>query len=568
MFESHWEIHATLGVDYIMNLVSCLEQWQTKQPDTPLYTFRNGKGEETQRYSYSEFFTASAILADAITDFGINNGDRVLLLHPPGLELVKALFACMRVGAIATVAPVTSLAGLRSERLQHRVVGIYADCQPKICLGVSNQLVDSLADINITVPFIATDAISSGSPSWRCHPHEIALLQYTSGSTSAPKGVVIKHSNIIANAQALIDHAPISATWLPQFHDMGLIGHYLFPLVMGGTAHGMAAMDFLRRPELWLRMISDYGATFAAAPAFGYEQILRVVTNEKKLSGVDLSSLRVLMCGAEPVPPDLYTRFINRFAPYGLRSSALVTAYGLAEATLAVTRGGSRVTELDSDALSKGQAQRPQSNRTSSLCSCGPVLPGLTVQILHPNSAQSCADGEVGEICISGDSVASGYWHEMPNAQHHTVIRTKDLGFMLQGELYICGRVDDVIVFQGENYHPQDIEQFVLEKMIPNANSCVVFRGHDECITLLIETRTPETLPDLQTVSDHIIRATGLRVDRIIVAPMRSVARTTSGKLARAETRLKLKNGLIIPVADFIASAVPNVKKPELSPMI
>jgi acyl-CoA synthetase (AMP-forming)/AMP-acid ligase II len=533
------------------NLISCLEEWQAMQPDTVLYTFRDGKGNVLQSYTYREFSEASAILADALADTGIGHGDRALILHPPGLELMKALFACMRIGVIATVAPVTSLSGLRSQRLQHRIVGIYEDCNPKICLGVSNQIIDSLAELNINAPFFSTDNVEPRSPTWRTQFHEIALLQYTSGSTSKPKGVVITHKNITANARALIDHPPISATWLPQFHDMGLIGHYLFPLVMGGSSHGISAMDFIRRPELWLRTISEHRATFTAAPTFGFEHLLRVDVPEEKLVGIDLSSLKVLMCGAEPVPANLYSRFLDRFARYGLKSSVLVTAYGLAEATLAVTHGGSRIIQLDADSLTNGFAKEPRSDRTISLCSCGTVLPNLTVNIIDPSSNKSLSEGEVGEICIRGESIADGYWHEIRDNQYRVQLKTRDIGFLLNDELYVCGRTDDLIIRQGQNYHPHDVENLVREKLMPTVNNCVLFEDNNERVTLLFEVRRDELPENLQALSDNIVRLTGLRVDRIIAAPPRSIAHTTSGKLARTETKLRLEKGAITPINDY-----------------
>jgi thioester reductase-like protein len=402
------------------------------------------------------------------------------------------------------------------------------------------------------IPFLATDRIPSYSTSsWHNDPHDIALLQYTSGSTSQPRGVAIRHINIIANARALIDHTPVGATWLPQFHDMGLIGHYLFPIVMGGCSHGMTAADFLRRPALWLRMISELHATFAAAPTFGFEHLLRTGSLSKdEIDGVDLSSLKVLMSGAEPVPPETCRRFIQRFCGKGLSPGAMIAAYGLAEATLAVTRGSARISKFDAHYLSKGVARPATSNRAVELCSCGSPLANLAVTIACPDRGTPCVDGQIGEICVSGESVTPGYWHELTQGASNSLLHTRDLGFMLDGELYVCGRADDVIIRHGQNYYPQDIEIAAGDELT-HRGACVVFPDRLGRVTLLLEASPAKKLPWPSTLAAKVVAETGLRIDRIVVAPPRSIARTTSGKLARSETRKRLEEGLIVPLVDY-----------------
>ena len=420
-----------------------------------------------------------------------------------------------------------------------------ADCEPTLALALRRQIATIVASLGLAIPVEATDDIRMREPSWRIDAHDIVLLQYTSGSTGRPRGVVIRHDNIIANARALIDHVPVGVTWLPQFHDMGLIGHYLFPIVMGGRSHGLAPVDFVRQPSLWLRLISQHRATFAAAPPFGFEHCLRCdAIADSDLQGIDLGSLKVLMGGAEPVPPDTCRRFFDRFRYYGLARSVLVAAYGLAEATLAVTRGSPRTSKFDADRLADGVAIPPTSDRVTELCSCGPPLANLKLQICSPETGALCGDGMVGEICVTGASVARGYWSDVAAGGERSNLRTRDLGFIHSGELYVCGRADDLIIRHGRNHHPQDIEAIV-DEGATRRRSSVVFQGKADQVILLLETQPGRPLPDPIVLAARIAIATCLSIDRVVIAPPRSIATTTSGKLARAETRRRLDAGLI-----------------------
>ena len=462
----------------------------------------------------------------------------------------------MRVGAIATIAPVSSTGSLAAPRLRSRIRAIVLDCDPAVALGLSCQQHAVPDAVGLSLVFVATDVVTTLPSFCRNTPHELALLQYTSGSTHEPRGVAIKHVNIIANAFALIDHVPIGATWLPQFHDMGLIGHYIFPIIMGGSSHGIAPSDFIRCPEVWLRMISEHRATFAAAPAFAFDSLLRRSDESGSITdGLDLSSLKVLMAGAEPISAELCRRFTERFSASGLRQGVFVVAYGLAEATLAVTRGSSHVGRFDAAELSRGLA-RPGSPATEvELCSCGPPLRNLHIDIVCPSTGELKAPGEVGEICISGASVAPFYWHERTVGRVRTHVKTRDLGFMFEGDVYICGRTDDVILQNGQNFYPQDIEQAV-SRLLGKRDASVVMLDANRNVTLLIEVRQGRELPDTFTLTDLLASWTGLRIERVVIAPQRSIAYTTSGKVARGETRRRLNEAAIRP---FLDQLVPSV---------
>lgn len=532
------------------DLPALLDHWSAVQPGRTLFTFEGTAGAEC--WSWRGFAGRSARLALGLRAAGLDRGDRAILVHPPGIELVAALFACMRIGALATVAPVTAGGSLAAPRLHQRIAAIAADCRPALALGLAGQAVGWNAAAGGALRLLATDLVQGAAPpAFRDSPQPLALLQYTSGSTRAPRGVALTHANIIANARALIDHAPVGATWLPQFHDMGLIGHYMFPIVLGGSCHGMAAADFLRRPEGWLRLISERHATYAAAPPFAYEQLLqRTESLPATAEGLDLSSLRVLMAGAEPVPPDLLRRFEESFARQGLRPGVLVSAYGLAEATLAVTAGSARSRRFDAAALRAGRAVAAGNGPATELASAGPPLPNLRLSIVDPATGREAGPGAVGEIRVEGASVSPFYWHERGAAGSRRILATRDLGFLCEGELHVCGRSDEVILQCGENFHPQDVEAAV-RPLLAARQGCAAFADAAGRATLLIEAVAEGSGPEAAALAARVAAATGLRLGRLVRAAPRSIARTTSGKLARAETRLRLEAGRLLVLADI-----------------
>ena len=511
-------------------LPDMLEARARADPQRVLFTFHDAAGEERDRLTYHGLCRRAAGVARALYDAGIRSGDRVLIAHPPGLDLIVALFGAMRIGALAAIAPVTASAGLGAASIRNRIGAIRADCAPRLAMGLTAQK-ESARDLGLS--FLATDQV----PSCEDAPHttgKIAFLQYTSGSTRQPRGVAVTHGNVIANARALIDHPPVGATWLPMFHDMGLIGHVLFPVVLGGACHGMRATDFLRRPESWLHLATAHRATYAATPPFGLDLLLRRLDAAPFCAeGVDLSALRVLMVGAEPVPSALVNRARERLASFGLRDGAMVVGYGLAEATLAVTRGGTTALILDPGALQQGKVSVTGDTTARAIMSCGSPLPGLDVTIRELRTGRPGLPGRVGEICVTGPSVTAHDW-QTRDAPARRVLRTGDLGFLHGGALYVCGRADEVIIRRGENHHPQDIEAAAGQA------GAAAFVDSEGLSTLLVEATTALAPDKLRA---RISAETGLELDRIVVAARGSVARTTSGKIARTLTRERLEMG-------------------------
>jgi thioester reductase-like protein len=390
----------------------------------------------------------------------------------------------------------------------------------------------------------------------------VLFLQYTSGSTSDPKGVIVSHANVIANRSAF-KGGEVAVSWLPQHHDMGLISAYLFVLVLGGTTQGMSPLDFLKRPSAWLRLISQVRATHTPAPNFALEYCLRedkLPTSE--LAGIDLSSLESVIVGAEALRAKTFTRFRQRFAPYGLRPNALTGAYGLAENTLIVSLRGRQSLALNKRALQNNlvrvEKALPENSNQAPVVSCGKPLDGHVVRIVDPPTRQALGESRIGEIWVDGASKGGGYW-QRPEAtaetfgariagdEDHTYLRTGDLGFVYEGELFVCGRTKDLIIVRGVNCYPSDIEAIVERSAEQIRNGCVaafsVEREQQEALVVVAEVRDERALPDAKDLARAIRRHAHVDPHTIVFVPARSIPKTTSGKIRRAHTRQLWLNG-------------------------
>ena len=400
------------------SIFDLLEHWAGVQPQKLLFEFRNRRGEAAERHTYRSFHERTQSLAAHLKGTpGLAPGDRVLLAYPPGLQSITTLLACARAGLIGV--PV-ALPKTADDYAGQRLCAIADDCSAAALLSDSAHL-QRLRPLTASyaaaarLRLFSTDELTSAPARPVCSQgNDVLFLQYTSGSTGRPRGVMVSHSNVIANATSTLDHTPIGVSWLPQHHDMGLIGYYLFPIVSGGTSYGFAPADFLRRPASWIRMLSDVGATYTSAPNFGYEYCLQEgKIDEDELSGVDLSCLRVLMNAAEPARPQTVLRFYQRFARYGLHRAACTVAYGLAENTLTVAHGGRNVLRVDRRALTTRRIQVAEGDdfETIEYASCGAPARGVTVCVRDPDSDRQLEELAVGEICVAGASVTRGYWN-------------------------------------------------------------------------------------------------------------------------------------------------------------
>jgi thioester reductase-like protein len=543
-------------------ILDYLGHWAAVQPEKCFGMFLDGRGKPRETYTYESFEARTRFLGEYLQDeTALRRGDRVALVYSPGLEMVAAFVACARIGAIPVpVPPVSSVAKGGAERLRSVVLDSGA------ALALTNSSPDSddpLAPLG--VKWLGTDRLQGAARgSIIDDPGETLFLQYTSGSTGTPKGVVVSHQNVIHNCRSTIDHQAIGVSWLPQFHDLGLIGYYLFQVVTGGTTYGISPADFLRRPALWLETISRYKATYTSSPNFGFEYCLsRERIPDELLEGLDLSSVQVFMNAAEPVRPSTYRGFLDRFAKYGLNPAAHVAAYGLAENTLAVASSGRRSVAISRKALQERAvvmaAEDSPAEEQLELVSCGAPLDGMRVRIVDPDTRIVVGDGEVGEIWVAGQSTCQGYWNQPELSEQVfgnsiagdsgdacSYLRTGDLGFLSDGELFVCGRLKDIIILRGQNYYPEDLEAAV-EKSSDKiqVGRVAAFRGPDweERLVVVAGLRNQGDLPHPDEVS-RSLRAHGYAGPHTIVFVRRqAIMRTTSGKVARSLTRDKWLDG-------------------------
>src|SRR5271154_2719123 len=481
------------------SILDKLESLGDQHPHKVLYSYIDLNGEPIGGYSYESFLHRTRVIASHLRNgVGFAAGDRLLLAYPPGLEMICAFFGCVRAGLIPV--PVYPPSSHGFQGALYKMVHIAKDCQASGILtsqdyhgslktnlarsgvaasGVDVGYISGLPWI-VTEEFIDTISNETFNGASKNGAAKLLFLQYTSGSTRAPKGVMVTHENILRNCPLVIDHDnPVVVSWLPQYHDMGLIGCYLYPALRGGTTYGFASMDFIQRPILWFDTITTYRATATAAPNFAYDYCLRAGRLSKEtLEACDLSSLQVLMVAAEPVKPNTYTRFLEAFQPYGLKSENFYAAFGLAENTLAVSLGGRNIVSVNKRALALGTARMTtevsEIDGATQIVSCGTPLPGLDVKIVDPEGHFALKAERTGEIWVAGSGKCRGYWNnpELTLKQFRArlvddtpydegYLRTGDIGFIHDGELYVCGRIKDMIILRGQNYYPQDIENVV-----------------------------------------------------------------------------------------------------------
>jgi len=477
--------------DQASSLVEVVRARAAHQADQRAYTFlRDGESQE-EHLTYGELDELARKIGAALQARGVA-GQRVLLVYPSGLELVAAFFGCLYAGAVAIPAFPPPLAKTRLKHKFARLVGIVEDARPPVVL-TSSTLVNKLGaafsefPALCNLPLLTIDEFAPElAQDWRdpgVDQSSLAFLQYTSGSTGEPKGVMVSHGNLLHNSEGLgrsYGHTDSSVivSWLPLFHDMGLIGQIVQAAYAGILCVFMSPVHFHQRPVRWLRAISRYRATTSGGPNFAYELCARRVPAEE-LEGLDLSRWKVAFNGAEPVRAETLERFAEVFRPYGFRREAFVPGYGLAEATLMVSSvshaDSPRLQAVAGAPLRQGQAVPvgEQDSAARTFVSCGAPHFDLEVVLVEPADRKRCAEGGVGEIWVAGPSVAQGYWNR-PEQTDETFgarlrdgagpfLRTGDLGFWSDGELCIAGRSKDLLIIRGQNHYPQDIESTVGE---------------------------------------------------------------------------------------------------------
>ncbi|MFF3336674.1 fatty acyl-AMP ligase [Streptomyces sp. NPDC002888] len=488
-----------------------------------------------------------------------------LLLYAPGLDYLAGLFGCFYAGVPAV--PAFPPDPFRLARTLPRLAAIIEDAGADTVLTTSDiaPLITDWLETAVegrAPRLLPTDAQGDSAAVTAPTPGRLALLQYTSGSTSLPRGVMLGHDRLLGNCREIargfgIRPDSAGALWLPPYHDMGLIGGILTPLFMGVPMTLMSPVTFLRRPAAWLRMVSRYRATVTGAPNFAYDLCLRRMT-DADAEGLDLSRVELTFTGAEPVRADTMARFVERFGPHGFHAESFYPCYGLAEATLFVTGGtpgdGWREARIGRDALEARGEARPADPGTDArtLVSCGPPGPDTRLLIVDPVSREPRAEGTTGEIWVAGPGVADGYWRR-PEESAETFgattaggegpyLRTGDLGFLLDGELFVTGRLKDLIVVNGRNHHPVDIER-ACEAAVPGIrrNCGAAFAvegaaGEPERLVVVYEA-DPADEERYAAVLDGVRRAVSTEVGvapyAVVLVRPRTTPKTSSGKVQR-----------------------------------
>ena len=529
--------------------------------------------------SYAHLDRQARADAAALAALGHAPGEVAVLAFEPGLDFIRALYATFYAGLVA--APVPVGATRQPEVALRRLEAIVVDSGSRLVLTDGMALPslglgpgDTLAGADL-VPIASIEGVVDD---WAAPPitaDSLAILQYTSGSTGLPKGVMVSHGNLVANEAAIAAAVGITAAsrttgWLPHYHDMGLIGQLLQPVSVAADSVLTSPSQFLRRPLLWLKLITQHRSTHTVGPDFAYALCTRLVTDEQ-LGGLDLSSLEGVITGAEPVRADTLAAFATRFGPAGFRARAFIPAYGMAETTLLVTasvrEGAVSTVDADSEGIERGELVRASIGRRAvELVSCGPPAGGHEVVIVDPLSGERAAAGSIGEILVRGPSVAQGYW-KRPDATAETFaatipgdaddrryLRTGDLGILVDGELVITGRLKDLIIIRGRNLYPQDLEG-TAAGLLPSGCLSAAFEGtiSQPLVGLVAEVDTARVAPDdLGDLAERVRRSVAeeFQLPELGVALIRkgTLPRTTSGKVQRSLTRSLLADDRLATV--------------------
>jgi acyl-CoA synthetase (AMP-forming)/AMP-acid ligase II len=589
--------------DKVSNLVELLRWRALQQPERRLYTYLNDGDTEGANLTLAALDLHARAVGALLQSYRASGG-RALLLYPAGLEFIPAFFGCLYAGVVAVPLPPPNMAQPR--RTLPRLRTIANDARPILVLTTSSILskIEGLltqAPELQTIHWLATDkVVSSAAHDWRnpkANSNTLALLQYTSGSTAVPRGVMVSHGNLLENSAHIsqafeVASDAVSVTWLPIFHDMGLTNGIIQPVYGGRRCVLMSPQSFLQRPVRWLQAVSHYKATVSGGPNFAYEMCARKITPEQR-SALDLSNWKVAYNGAEPVRADTLKRFAATFASCGFHPKFFYPCYGLAEATLIVSGGlvkdepilcTTQVSALEHNDLVETSDQELN---VRTLVGCGHAMPDTKIVIVHPESLTTCAHDNVGEIWVSAPSVTQGYW-DLPEETERTFhayladtgegpfLRTGDLGFLRGGELFVTGRLKDLIIIGGRNLYPHDIELTVEQSHAAVRPGCSVAFSVDVAdeerliIAGEVERRCqPERhhlngesrdhshgshsngrpSADLDAVVRAIRRAVAeehdVRVHAVVLLKAGSIPKTPSGKVQRHVCEARFRDGTL-----------------------
>ncbi len=569
------QFQETLSIPLMMkNLVKILQRRVAEKGEKTAFRFYEENRADHISLSWRELEAQTLSIA-ALLNSQKAGGERVLLFCPTEAEFIAAFMACLFSGAIAV-----PLFPPRSNRNLRRIEAVIKDSEAKFALTTS-PILDKIrrfenAEIFNAIEFLDINSAENfDTKDFRekiIEPAQTAFLQYTSGSTSQPKGVIVTHENLIHNLEAIKrafkqNEDSVIVSWLPLFHDMGLIGNVLQTIYTGSECVLMPPATFLQKPVLWLRAISDFHATTSGAPTFGYELCNRIKDSDE-IENLDLSRWQTAFCGAETVRVEILCEFARKFAAHGFSEKAFALCYGLAEATLLVSAQNKLQSAIvDKQSLNENRLQIVESKELSgglTLADCGKTVSDLKVEIVNPATLVVCKDDEIGEIWISGKSIAGGYWKneaatretfqaKINNANGENFLRTGDLGFKRNESLFVTGRLKDLIIVRGRNYYPTD-----LEFSAANANSAItvsataavsIFENSTENVWIIAEA---DRKNHFAAIADQIIKSIAgehdLRLSGIVFVRRGAIPKTSSGKIQRGVCRELLQEGKLNPL--------------------
>jgi acyl-CoA synthetase (AMP-forming)/AMP-acid ligase II len=553
------------------SLVDLLNRRASEQPDDRAYIFLSENGDEEAALTFAELLHRAGIIAGRLAQ-SCEHGDRALLLFGPGLDFIVAYFGCL----IAGVIPVPMMLPRRNSSLDSSS-SILADCSPR-CAMTNRRLSDARPDLVerfrksglqwLIVEQQGKPSIEPVRPFPSPARDDIAFLQYTSGSTSDPKGVMVTHGNLIENLEMIRltlgnTRQSTYVSWVPLYHDMGLILNVLQSLYLGALCVLLAPATFIQRPLNWLRAIHDYRAEVAGGPNFAFDLCVRRFRVDQ-LNGVDLSCWKLAFNGAEPVRAETIERFTHAFRPYGFDVRAVNPLYGMAEATLLISgapRGsGPVIRTVGLEALRRNQIGIPRSNEDAHpVVGCGRSLIGQNLAIVDPQTCTRLGADCIGEVWVQGPHICKGYWRN-PEATKSTFqasiagendqvwLRTGDLGFTdAAGELFITGRIKDVIIVRGMNHYPQDIESTVYDSHPALRRHCgaafsVLTESNEEKVVLVQEVERTQRhrleIDDIVgSIREAVVNEHEIALDTIVLIRPGTIPKTTSGKVKRSLAR-------------------------------
>ena len=558
-----------------VTMIDILSSDTQRKPNSQVFTFVSNDGNTDDEVSYSELeklITKVSAAIDAVKTDQQQDQDKVVILLPPGKSFVACFYACLASGVIA-VPSFPPQNELHIERLKLTL----DDLQSPIVIGddksisyVRNDLPEYYNYRCLLIDDCYTEKSQSLS-SFKTSPKDIAMLQYSSGSTGKPKGVMITNGNLVANSKLINEcfghkeGKSRAAIWLPPYHDMGMVGGVLQGVYSSYPTMLIPTNVFLSKQLKWLECVSRFGATSSGGPNFAYQFCVKNI-KEEQLKHIDLSSWEIAFCGAEPIRYETMNAFSNKFKVAGFNPKAIYPCYGMAEATLMVS--GKKLNEpmhtidVDSKLLAKNIVRRVSdlsSTGIKTLVSSGVAHKSIEVKVVDPMLQIEKTEGEIGEIWISGSSVAAGYWNDPEKTQlvfHKKLLgckgdfhRTGDTGFIMDGEIYITGRIKEVIIIRGENYYPQDIEHevnFVCD-LFKNCRSAAfsIEKNDEEILVVAIEVpKSSEDFDGLQKIiNERLIDKFGVKASQVIILPRKTIKLTSSGKIQRTALKERYLNG-------------------------